>query len=124
MILFGIFAVYLVRVSRVESDEEDEEGAGVLVGSAAWIAAGSVRTRRWSAVAMLVLAAGAILLMAEPFAESLVDTGAELGISQFLLVQWVAPLASETPEFIAVLILVWTLRRRWGRRSSCSSYWS
>lgn len=110
VVLFAIFGVYLVRVSRVEDDDDDEEEGGELIGPAARIATGPARTRRWAAVGMLVFAAGVILAVAEPFAESLVETGTELGVSQFLLVQWVAPLASETPEFIAVLILAWKLR--------------
>ena len=39
-----------------------------------------------------------IVLVADRFAESLVQTGADLGISEFLLVQWFAPLASEAPR--------------------------
>ena len=38
-------------------------------------------------------------LAAEPFAAALVHTGLEMGVDEFLLVQWVAPLASESPEF-------------------------
>ncbi|HLA19336.1 MAG TPA: sodium:proton exchanger, partial [Dehalococcoidia bacterium] len=37
---------------------------------------------------------------AEPFAEGLVETGKQFDINEFLLVQWLAPLASESPEFI------------------------
>jgi cation:H+ antiporter len=51
-----------------------------------------------------VVAAGVILASAEPFAESLVDSGTALGIDQFLLVQWLAPLASEAPEFIVAIL--------------------
>ncbi|CRK55324.1 sodium/calcium exchanger family protein [Alloactinosynnema sp. L-07] len=108
VVLFGIFALYLVRVSRV--DDDDDEEVGELIGPAARIATGPARTRRWAAVGMLVFAAAVILAVAEPFADGLVETGTELGVSQFLLVQWVAPLASETPEFIAVLLLAWKLR--------------
>ena len=110
IILFGIFAVYLVRVRGAEGDDEDDEDTGELVGPAARIAAGPTRTRRWAAIGMLVFAGAVILAVAEPFAESLVHAGTALGVSEFLLVQWVAPLASETPEFIAVLILAWKLR--------------
>ena len=40
---------------------------------------------------MLAVAALVILAVAEPFAQSLVATGEQLHVSQFLLVQWVAP---------------------------------
>ena len=110
VVLFGIFTLYLLRVRAAESDDEEDEDEGELVGPAAAIAAGPTRPRRWAAVGMLAFAGAVILAVAEPFAESLVEAGTELGVSQFLLVQWVAPLASETPEFIAVLILAWKLR--------------
>ncbi len=45
-----------------------------------------------------------ILLCAKPFADNLVAAGTELGIDRFLLVQWLAPLASEAPEFIIATI--------------------
>ena len=53
----------------------------------------------------LFLVSGAVILMcAEPFANSLIDAGTELGVDRFLLVQWLAPLASEAPEFIIATI--------------------
>src|SRR5690606_11756756 len=50
----------------------------------------------------------AILLAAEPFAEALVETGHTFRIDEFILVQWVAPVASEAPEFI--IAALWALR--------------
>ena len=41
---------------------------------------------------------------AQPFAESLIGAGTQLGIDRFLLVQWLAPLASEAPEFIIAIL--------------------
>ena len=34
-------------------------------------------------------------------------TGLTLGIDEFLLVQWLAPLASEAPEFVVVALFAW-----------------
>ena len=48
-----------------------------------------------------------IFAAAEPFAEGLIESGAALGVDEFLLVQWVAPLASESPEFLVALLFVW-----------------
>jgi cation:H+ antiporter len=53
---------------------------------------------------LFVFAAAVIVASAEPFAESLITTGTQLGIDRFLLVQWVAPLASEAPEFIVAIL--------------------
>lgn len=113
VVLFSIFGAYLWRVRAVEDeldgdDAEDEESE--LFGPAARVARLSARTRRVITAIMLMVAAGIILVVAEPFAESLVATGEQLNVSEFLLVQWVAPLASETPEFIAVLLLAWKLQ--------------
>ena len=45
-----------------------------------------------------------ILLAAEPFAEGLLATGRRFGIEEFVLVQWLAPIASEAPEFIVAIL--------------------
>jgi len=98
--LLAFFAYYLVRVARAH-DLGDEHA---LVGPAARIGALPRGQRRPLVVAMFVTAAVAILVSAEPFAEALVGSGEVLGIDRFLLVQWLAPLASEAPEFIIALL--------------------
>ncbi len=97
--LLGLLAYYLIRVSRDDGAAEPD-----LVGPAARIAALPADQRRPLVVGMFVASTLAILACAEPFAEALVGSGAALGIDQFLLVQWLAPLASEAPEFIVALI--------------------
>lgn len=110
-VLVAIFIAYLWRVRQVDDDDDGGEGeASELFGPAAAIAGKPPRARRAWTIGLLLAAAAVILVVAEPFAESLVKTGTDLGISQFLLVQWVAPLASETPEFIAVLLLAHKLQ--------------
>jgi len=47
---------------------------------------------------MFLFSAGVILSNAEHFSEALVATGKVFGIDEFLLVQWLAPVASEAPE--------------------------
>jgi len=66
--------------------------------------------RRSIYIGMFVVAALVILACAEHFAESLVDTGTQLGVDQFVLVQWVAPVASEAPELIVACLYAWRLR--------------
>jgi cation:H+ antiporter len=60
-------------------------------------------------VGMFLFSAAVILLCAERFADALVATGQELEISEFLLVQWVAPLASEAPELLVAGLYAWRL---------------
>ncbi len=96
--LLAWFGFYLYRVSKQKVEEPD------LIGTAAVIGLLAPRMRRLTVVVMFTVAAGVILLSAQPFAESLVTTGKELGIDEFLLVQWLAPLASEAPEFIVAIL--------------------
>lgn len=102
-VLVAVFAAYSWRVSRAPA------GAPDLIGPPAWVG-GLPRAPRRIAVAALFLASAAVIVLAAaPFAQSLVDTGARLGVSRFLLVQWVAPLASEAPELLVAGLYAWRL---------------
>lgn len=98
IVLLAWFGYYLYRVTRQEVEEPH------LIGTAASIGALAPRVRRIMVTSMFLAAAVVILLSAKPFAESLVQSGQTLGIDEFLLVQWLAPLASEAPEFIVAII--------------------
>ncbi len=99
-VLIGLFATYLLLSSRTPPADETE-----LVGPAQAIAA-LPRRWRWAVVIGLFgFAAGTVFSAAEPFAEGLVHSGEQLGIDEFVLVQWVAPLASEAPEFLLAALL-------------------
>jgi cation:H+ antiporter len=104
VILVSIFIAYTLRISKAPQTHPD------LIGPAAWVGAMSKRARRTSVLAMFAIAGVVILLVAEHFAEGLVETGTELGVSEFLLVQWVAPLASEAPELLVVALYAWRLK--------------
>ena len=39
-------------------------------------------------------------MVSHPFVESLIHIGGTLGIDEYYLIQWLAPLASESPEII------------------------
>jgi cation:H+ antiporter len=96
--LIGWFAFYLWKVTRAEVEEPD------LVGPAARIGALRSGVRRPLVIALFLVAAVVVLAAAKPFADSLVGTGQALGLDEFLLVQWLAPLASEAPEFIVAIL--------------------
>jgi cation:H+ antiporter len=114
-VLVAIFVVYTVRVSRAPAEEPD------LVGPARLLGAMRPGRRRAAILAMFLGAAGVILAAAEPFAHALVETGADLGISQFLLVQWLAPLASEAPELLIAGLYAWRLNTSAGLGTLVSS---
>ncbi|GAB2633876.1 sodium:proton exchanger [Prescottella soli] len=96
--LLAWFGFYLYKLTRGDVEEPD------LIGTAAAIGEMPDHARRTTVIALFVMAAGVILACAEPFANSLIDAGTELAIDRFLLVQWLAPLASEAPEFIIAII--------------------
>ncbi len=98
IVLLGWFGFYLYKLSRGEVEEPE------LVGTAAALGALPDRTRRIVVCTLFILAASVIVTCAKPFAESLIDAGTQLGIDRFLLVQWLAPLSSEAPEFIIAII--------------------
>ncbi|QGN31674.1 sodium:proton exchanger [Microlunatus sp. Gsoil 973] len=97
--LLAIFAFYLVRAATSDGGEEPD-----LIGPAARIGHLPAARRRATVIGLFAVAAAVILLCAEPFANALVASGRILGVDQFLLVQWLAPLASEAPELIVAVI--------------------
>lgn len=115
-VLLGLFGAYLVSASRGYAEEVE------LVGPAARIEAlvGDAG-RRASVIALLAFAGFAIWVAAEPFAAGLVEVGRRANIDEFLLVQWVAPLASESPEFAIALLFAWRLRGEVGLGALISS---
>jgi cation:H+ antiporter len=96
--LLGFFVFYLWKAARAGPSEPE------LAGPAARIGALPGRGRRLLVAGLFAFAAAVIVVSAEPFANSLIATGTQLGIDRFLLVQWVAPLASEAPEFIVAIV--------------------
>jgi cation:H+ antiporter len=99
VVLVGMFAFYAWRVAQAERGEPE------LFGPAALIATLPTGPRRAATVGLLLVAALSIFLVAEPFAEALIEAGTTFGVDRFLLVQWLAPLASEAPELIVVALL-------------------
>ena len=101
VVLLALFLVYTWATTRAPTEEPE------LVGPAARLGQLQTPRRRAVTAGLFAYAAAAIFLAAEPFAASLVETGSQLGIDEFLLVQWLAPLASEAPEFVVALLFVW-----------------
>ncbi len=99
VVLLAIFAAYLWRAAQGEREEPELIGVSRQIGDLP-------RARRRTAIAALMLAATAFVIAASaPFAQALVEGGRELGIDEFLLVQWLAPLSSESPEMLVAAVL-------------------
>ncbi len=108
VVLVTLFGFYITRAAKGEVEEPE------LIGAAAAIGVLPKTRRRAVTVGLFVFSAAVILLVAEPFAESLKAIGKEFGISKFLLIQWVAPLASEAPEMIIAILFTLRLKAQAG----------
>lgn len=97
-VFIGAYIFYLWRSSTQESVEPD------LLGAAAMIASFKPLYRRLWVLGLFIFSAAVIIIVAPPFVHGLEATGEELGISKFLLIQWLAPLASESPEIIVAVL--------------------
>jgi cation:H+ antiporter len=115
VVLVGIFVAYTVRVSRAPAEEPH------LVGPARYLGTFTVAGRRTAVAALFLVSAAIIVLCSEPFADALVQTGVEFGISEFFLVQWLAPLASEAPELLVAGLYAWRLNTNAGLGTLVSS---
>jgi cation:H+ antiporter len=98
VVLVAIFVAYAIRLSGAPAEEPE------LIGTSAWVGGLAPKPRRSTYIGMFVVAALVILACAEEFANGLVATGGQLGVDQFILVQWVAPIASEAPELIVACL--------------------
>ncbi len=100
VVLVGLYGLYILLALRAPPSGERHVGVPAYLQS-------FPRPRRLLTVLSLFAASGAVIFVAvEPFAHGLEEIGARSGIPPFLMIQWVAPLASETPEFVIVTLLV------------------
>ena len=94
LVLLGLYAWYMLIIVHRGIEDEPIEGPAAVLAS-------MQPTRRKLCVFLLFLFSALVIAFnAEPFSENLVRSGKLLGVNEFLLVQWIAPIASEAPEFI------------------------
>ena len=96
--MIGLYVGYLWISSRKDVEEPHLIGAAALIGSL------PTARRRAVVIFLFIYAAAVILAAAEPFVEGLIETGHQFGIDDFILIQVVAPLASESPEIIIAVL--------------------
>ncbi|TMA87020.1 MAG: sodium:proton exchanger [Deltaproteobacteria bacterium] len=99
VVLLGIFFAYLWRAARGEQEAPE------LIGVAKSIGDLPRRARRAAVIGLMLGATAFVLSAAGPFATALVQGGRQLGIDEFLLVQWLAPISSESPELLVAAVL-------------------
>ena len=105
LVLLALFVAYVRAAMKGDSEEMELIGPARLID----VEFADLGRRAW-AVGLFVFAAAAIFVSAEPFADSLVHLGKNYDVDEFLLVQWIAPLASESPEFVVAILFALKLR--------------
>jgi cation:H+ antiporter len=100
VVLIAIYGLYVATTGG--EGGEHPEPVGPPLAMVSW----PKKRRRWATVALFVWSACAIGAASEPFADSLVLGGKRLGVDEYFLIQWLAPLASESPEFVVTILLV------------------
>jgi len=106
VVLLALYVVYLLVLLRNPPHSVEE------LGDAAVVSRWAYRQRGWrqkAAIGALFAGGGFLLYVtAHPFLESMLAVAGLLGVSQFVLVQWVAPFLSEFPEKVSAFL--------WARR--------
>lgn len=101
VILVGLYIAYIAVILRGDVEVAEEHGGvpGALQKNP--------KPYRIAIVLSLFIYSGLVIFTAvEPFAHGLEQIGQSIGIPSFFMIQWIAPLASESPELIVVAYLV------------------
>jgi cation:H+ antiporter len=115
LVLVGLYVGYIYVALHSEHEETEQ------VGVPAYLQNQAKLRRVATAIGLFVFSGAVILLAVEPFAHGLEALGTQVGIPPFLMIQWVAPLASESPELIVVAVLVNKARSTAGFNALISS---
>jgi cation:H+ antiporter len=116
LFLVGLYVAYIGLV--LKSDVEASEHT---VGVPKYLQGWARPWRPLAVVALFVYSGAVIFTAVEPFAHGLEEIGIQNGIPEFFMIQWVAPLASESPELIVVTVLVSKARSTAGFNALISS---
>ncbi len=115
MVFVTIYATYAYLTTKAEKEEFEPTGVPEYLCSL------PAPRRRRNVLFFMIYSAVIILISVEAFSEGLLGTAKMFGIDSFLMVQWLAPLASEAPEFIVAVYLVRKLRTSAGLNALISS---
>jgi len=99
-VLVSLYVLFLRRAGDAGSDSPEPMGVAAELAELP-----KARRKRWVGGLML-FAAVVILITAVPFGDAVLGTGSLVGISPFLLLQWVVPIATEMPELVVAVVLV------------------
>ncbi|WP_135365731.1 sodium:calcium antiporter [Halosimplex halophilum] len=115
-LLVGLYVTYILIIIRGDVDAEEEH-----VGVPQYFQSWSLPWRPMVVLALFGYSGAMIFSAVEPFAHGLEQIGINNGIPEFFMIQWIAPLASESPELIVVVVLVNKARSTAGFNALISS---
>jgi cation:H+ antiporter len=116
VVLVGLYVSYIGIILKADIDTGEEH-----IGVPAHLQAYASHLRIPIVIGLFLFSGGMILSAVEPFALGLEHIGESIGIPGFFMIQWIAPLASESPELIVVAVLVWKARSTAGFNTLISS---
>ena len=100
-VLIALYVAYLAVLSRHPPHEAEHAADAPAVSR--WALRQPGRRRAWAIGGLFVVGGVLLFVTVHPFLESMLAMAAVLGVSQFFLVQWVAPFLSELPEFVSTV---------------------
>ncbi len=99
-----LYFVYIYLAIKAPHEEFEP------VGVTRYFCSMETKMRRAVTVLLFLFSGFVIFVSVEAFSEGLLKTAEVFGIDEFLMVQWIAPLASEAPELIVAILLVERMR--------------
>jgi cation:H+ antiporter len=116
VVLVGLYVTYIAIILKGDVDPHIEH-----VGVPARLQQFPKRSRVATVLLLFAYSGLVIFVAVEPFAHGLEELGQNVGIPAFFMIQWIAPLASESPELIVVGYLVNKARSTAGFNALISS---
>ncbi len=116
LFLVGLYLTYIGLVLKSDTESSDHT-----VGVPKYFQSWSLPWRPMVVLTLFGYSGILIFTAVEPFAHGLESIGLQNGIPEFFMIQWVAPLASESPELIVVAVLVNKARSTAGFNALISS---
>jgi len=114
--LVGLYVAYIAVVLKGDVDPDEAH-----VGVPAYLQRFPKPYRAATVLGLFIYSGLMIFTAVEPFAHGLEQLGQNIGIPSFFMIQWIAPLASESPELIVVVYLVNKARSTAGFNALISS---
>jgi cation:H+ antiporter len=100
VVLVGLYVFYLRRAAGGGAEAPPPGGVAAELAKLP-----KPERRRWVG-SLLAFSAFQILLTAVPFGDAVLKTGAIVGLSPYVVLQWFVPVATEMPELVVAFVLL------------------